>query len=95
MPNYSKKLVYIQPKQLNTRIEQQHKKYILHNYKYLTTRNQLDVNILNSNTMKQNIQQTAVQRAMQPVARQTKTGLQHFDIHDTHKTIQQQAEQQS
>ena len=31
--------------------------------------NLLYVNVLNSNTMKQTIQQTAVQRAMQPVAR--------------------------
>ena len=42
--------------------------------------------------MKQNIQQTAVQRAMQPVARQIKTGLEQFDIYDTDADIQQQAD---
>ena len=52
----------------------------------------LDVNILNSNAMKQTIQQTAVQRAMQPVARYIKTGLEQFDIHDTDDAIQQQAD---
>ena len=41
----------------------------------------LDINILNFNTMKQNIQQTAVQRAMQPVARQIETGLKQLDIY--------------
>jgi hypothetical protein len=54
--------------------------------------NFLDVNILNSNTMKQNIQQTAVQKALQPIARQIKTGLEQFDIFDTDESIQQQAD---
>ena len=35
--------------------------------------NFLDVNILHSNAMKQHMQQTAVQRAMQRVARKLKT----------------------
>jgi hypothetical protein len=52
----------------------------------------LDVNILSSNTMKQNIQQPAVQKALQPIARQIKTGLEQFDIFDTDETIQQQAD---
>ena len=42
--------------------------------------NVLDVNGLNSNGMKQNIHQTAVQKAMQPVANYVKKGLEHFDI---------------
>jgi hypothetical protein len=54
--------------------------------------NFLDVNILNSNTMKQNIQQTAVQKALQPIARQIRTGYEQFDILDTEDTIQQQAD---
>ena len=52
----------------------------------------LDVNILNSNAMKQNLQQTALQKATQPVSRYIKTGLEQFDIHDTDETIQQQAD---
>ena len=52
----------------------------------------LDTNILNSNAMKQNLQQTALQKATQPVARYIKTGLEQFDIHDTDETIQQQAD---
>jgi predicted phage tail protein len=54
--------------------------------------NFLDVNILNSNAMKQNIQQTAVQKALQPISRQIKTGLEQFDIFDTDESIQQQAD---
>ena len=42
--------------------------------------------------MKQNIQQTAVQKATQPVARYIKTGLEQFDIHDTDEAIQQHAD---
>ena len=42
--------------------------------------------------MKQNLQQSAVQRAMQPVARQINTGLNPFDISDTDDAIQQQAD---
>ena len=46
--------------------------------------------------MKQNLQQTAVQRAMQPVARPTPTGVKQFDIciyiYDTDESIQQQAD---
>jgi hypothetical protein len=52
----------------------------------------LDINILNSNAMKQNIQQTAVQKALQPISRQIKTGLEQFDIFDTDDSIQQQAD---
>ena len=52
----------------------------------------LDVNVLNSNAMKQNLQQTALQKATQPVARNIKTGLEQFDIFDTDETIQQQAD---
>ena len=39
--------------------------------------------------MKQNIQQTAVQRALQPPARSIPTGLEQFDIADTEETIQE------
>ena len=39
--------------------------------------------------MKQNLQQTAVQRALQPVARSIPTGWEHFDMADTEATIQQ------
>jgi hypothetical protein len=42
--------------------------------------------------MKQNMQQTAVQKALQPIARQIKTGYEQFDILDTENTIQQQAD---
>ena len=42
--------------------------------------------------MQQNLQQSAVQQAMQPVARYTKTGPEHFDICDTDDAIQQQAD---
>ena len=42
--------------------------------------------------MNQHIQQTAVQRAMHPVARQIQTGLEQWDIYDTDETIQQQAD---
>ena len=54
--------------------------------------NFLDTAILNSNAMKQNMQQTALQKATQPVARYIKTGLEQFDIHDTDEAIQQQAD---
>ena len=54
--------------------------------------NFLDTAILNSNAMKQNMQQTALQKATQPVARYIKTGLEQFDIHDTEDAIQQQAD---
>ena len=40
----------------------------------------LDMSTINSNAAKQNIQQTAVQRAMQPVARPIPTGLEQFDM---------------
>jgi hypothetical protein len=42
--------------------------------------------------MKQNLQQTAVQKALQPIARTIKTGYEQFDILDTEDTIQQQAD---
>ena len=54
--------------------------------------NFLDVNILNSNAMQQHIQQTALHKARQPVARYIKTGPEQFDIFDTDDTIQQQAD---
>jgi hypothetical protein len=38
------------------------------------------------------MQQTAVQKALQPIARQIKTGYEQFDILDTEDTIQQQAD---
>ena len=43
----------------------------------------VEASILNSNAVKQHIQQTAVQRAMQPVGRYINTGLEQVDIHDT------------
>ena len=52
--------------------------------------NFLDTNIFNSNAMKQNMQQTALQKATQPVSRYIKTGLEQFDIHDTDDAIQDQ-----
>ena len=54
--------------------------------------NFLDVNILNSNAMKQNLQQTAFRRATQPQPRDIKTGPEQFDIFDTDDNIQQQAD---
>ena len=42
--------------------------------------------------MKQTMQQTALQRALQPVARTIKTGLVQFDIADTEENIQEQAD---
>ena len=42
--------------------------------------------------MKQTIQQTAVQPAMQPLASCIRPGLEQFDIHDTDDAIQQQAD---
>ena len=42
--------------------------------------------------MKQTMQQTALQRALQPVARTIKTGLAQFDIADTEENIQEQAD---
>ena len=38
--------------------------------------------------MKQTIQQTAVQRALQPAARSIPTGLEQFDMADTEEAIQ-------
>ena len=40
--------------------------------------------------MQNNIQHTAVQRAIQPVASYIKPGLEQFDIYDTDGAIQQQ-----
>ena len=54
--------------------------------------NFLDINILNSNAMKQNLQQTAFRRATQPLPRDIKTGPEQFDIFDTEDAIQQQAD---
>jgi hypothetical protein len=54
--------------------------------------NFLDVNIINSNAMEQNIQQTVVQQVLQPIARQIKTVLEQFEMFDTDETIQQQAD---
>jgi hypothetical protein len=43
----------------------------------------LDMNTISSNAAKQNIQQTAYQRAIQPMSRSIKTGPEQFDISDT------------
>jgi hypothetical protein len=43
----------------------------------------LDMNTINSNAAKQNIPQTAYQRAIQPMTRSIKTGPEQFDIADT------------
>jgi hypothetical protein len=48
------------------------------------------MNTINSNAAKQNIQQTAYQRAIQPVARSIPSGLEQFDIADTDEKTQQQ-----
>jgi hypothetical protein len=50
----------------------------------------LDMNTINSNAAKQNIQQTAYQRAIQPIARPIPSGLEQFDIADTDEKTQQQ-----
>ena len=42
----------------------------------------LDISTINSNAMKQTIQQTAVQRALQPV-RSIQTGFEQFGTADT------------
>ena len=42
--------------------------------------------------MKQNLQQTAVQRALQSVARSIPTGLEQFEMADTEEQIQQQVD---
>jgi hypothetical protein len=43
----------------------------------------LDMNTINSNASKQNIQQTAYQKAINPMNRPAKTGPEQFDIADT------------
>jgi hypothetical protein len=48
------------------------------------------MNTINSNAAKQNIQQTAYQRAIQPMTRSIKTGPEQFDIADTDEKPQQQ-----
>jgi hypothetical protein len=48
------------------------------------------MNTINSNAAKQNIQQTAYQRAIQPIARSIPSGLEQFDIADTDEQTQQQ-----
>jgi hypothetical protein len=48
------------------------------------------MNTINSNAAKQNIQQTAYQRAIQPMTRSIKTGPEQFDISDTDENTQQQ-----
>ena len=40
----------------------------------------LNMSTINPNAMKQNIQQTAVQRALQPAARVIPSGLEQFDM---------------
>jgi hypothetical protein len=55
----------------------------------------LDMNTINSNAAKQNIQQTAYQRAMQPMTRSIKTGPEQFDIADTDEQTQQQIDDAS
>ena len=42
--------------------------------------------------MKQNLQQTAVQRGLQSVARSIPTGLEQFEMADTEEQIQQQVD---
>ena len=42
--------------------------------------------------MKQNLQLTAVQRALTPAARSIPTGLEQFDMTDTEDHIQQQVD---
>jgi N-acetyl-beta-hexosaminidase len=53
----------------------------------------LDISALNSNAKKQTIQQTAFQRALQPVARTIQTGPEQFDIADTEEAIQEQVDE--
>ena len=43
--------------------------------------------------MQQTIQQTAVQRALNPAARSIPTGLEQFDMTDTEDHIQQQVDE--
>ena len=50
---------------------------------------------INSNAMKQTIQQTAVQRALQPTARSTPTGVQQFEMADTEEAIQDQLDERA
>jgi hypothetical protein len=50
------------------------------------------MNTINSNAAKQNIQQTAVQKAIQPVVRPIPTGVEQFDIADTEEAIIEQVE---
>jgi hypothetical protein len=50
----------------------------------------LDMNTINSNAAKQNIQQTAYQRAVQPMSRSSPSGPEQFDIADTDEKTPQQ-----
>ena len=50
---------------------------------------------INSNSMKQTIQQTAVQRALQTTARSTPTGVQQFEMADTEEAIQDQLDERA
>ena len=53
----------------------------------------LDISNINSSDMTQTIQQTAVQRALQPVARSIPTGLKQFYMADTEEAIQEQLDE--
>ena len=55
----------------------------------------LDMSTINSNAMKQNLQQTAVQRALQPAAHSIPTGVQQFDMADTEEAIQEQVDERA
>jgi hypothetical protein len=50
--------------------------------------NFLDLSNTNSNAMKQTIQHTAVQEALQPVARTIQSGLEQLGIADTEENIE-------
>jgi hypothetical protein len=53
----------------------------------------LDMNTINSNAAKQNIQQTAVQKALQPIPRPIPAGVEQFDIADTEEAIIEQVDE--
>ena len=53
----------------------------------------LDISSINSNAMKQNIQQTAYQIELQPVARSNLTVVEQFDMADTEEAIQEQLDE--
>ena len=53
----------------------------------------LDISSRNSKAIKKIIKQTAVQRALQSVARSVPTGLEQFDMADTEEAIQEQLDE--